>query len=110
MIGHFDTAFVDDFEYFLNQLESDDRLTPYHHSILMALWIQYKSNHFIIPFPITRKKTLLFSRVNSIATYHKCMKDLEYFGFIVYLPSYNPKLGSQIFWSYNPRIWEPSIY
>lgn len=34
--------------------------------------------------------------VRSIATYHKSIKELAYFGYIEYSPSYNPALGSTV--------------
>lgn len=36
------------------------------------------------------------AHIGSIATYHKCIKELQQFGFIEYRPSFDPSLGSQI--------------
>lgn len=36
------------------------------------------------------------SKIKSIATYHKCVKQMEEFGYIEYLPSYNTYKGSQV--------------
>lgn len=36
------------------------------------------------------------SRIRSIATYHKIIKELQAFGYITYAPSYHPKEGSAI--------------
>jgi len=36
------------------------------------------------------------SHIRSIATYHKVIKELHAFGYIIYKPSYHPKKGSEI--------------
>jgi hypothetical protein len=36
------------------------------------------------------------SHIRSIATYHKVIKELHAFGYIIYKPSYRPKNGSTI--------------
>jgi hypothetical protein len=46
---------------------------------------------------------MAFSKVASIATYHKCIKELDEYGYIRYQPSYHPKLGSQVYW---PVAWD----
>ena len=43
---------------------------------------------------ITRKKVMQLSKIRNIATYHKCMKELQEFGYIDYQPSYHPLKGS----------------
>ena len=37
------------------------------------------------------------AHIGSIATYHKCIKQLKEFGYLEYFPSYDPSLGSQIY-------------
>jgi len=36
------------------------------------------------------------SKIGSLATYHKCIKDLDLFGYIVYSPTYNSHTGTSI--------------
>ena len=36
------------------------------------------------------------SRIQSKATYHKIMKDLQAFGYLKYTPSYHPVRGSAV--------------
>ncbi|WP_262892799.1 hypothetical protein [Mucilaginibacter pankratovii] len=38
------------------------------------------------------------SKISSIATYHRCIRDLSEKQYIIYRPSYHPKLGSQVDW------------
>ena len=36
------------------------------------------------------------AKINGLATFHKCIKDLNEFGYIRYLPSRNPTVSSQV--------------
>jgi hypothetical protein len=47
---------------------------------------------------VTRRELMAFSKIASVATYHKCIRELDAFGYIRYYPSYHPKLGSQVYW------------
>jgi hypothetical protein len=59
----------------------------------------------VSPFPVTRRTLMAFSKIASIATYHKCIRELDAFGYIRYEPSFDPKRGSQVYWPVN---WELS--
>jgi len=87
----------------LRLMEKDDRLLPTHLSLFTGLFVCWQRNGFISPFSVTRKTLMAFSKVASIATYHKCIKELDEYGYIRYEPSYHPKLGSQVYW---PAGWE----
>ncbi len=78
------------------KFNNDNRLTLYHVSAyhaLLQLWITSNEKD---SFYISRKKVMAISRIRSIATYHKCIKELVKFGYIKYQPSYNPYLGSKV--------------
>src|SRR5690606_27315677 len=36
------------------------------------------------------------SKINSKVTYHKCINELQTLGFIEYIPSFNPHIGSTV--------------
>ena len=36
------------------------------------------------------------AKISGLATFHKCIEDLNDFGYIQYLPSYNPATSSQV--------------
>jgi len=69
---------------------------PTHLSILIAL-VQC-SNHqdVTLPFNVSRKTLMRFSRIKSVSTYHKNIRELTESGFINYKPSWHPKLGSEV--------------
>lgn len=56
----------------------------------------WKQNDFTNPIPITRKVVMTLAHIHSIVTYHKCIMELQEFGYIEYVPNYNPYLGSSV--------------
>ncbi|MFI5139268.1 MAG: hypothetical protein ACHQIM_15700 [Sphingobacteriales bacterium] len=76
----------------------DERLMATHISLFTALFVQWQRNDFISPFPVTRKELMGSSRIASVATYHKCIRELDAYGYIIYQPSFNPKTGSLVYW------------
>ncbi|TWR24189.1 hypothetical protein FPZ42_17025 [Mucilaginibacter achroorhodeus] len=87
----------------LRRMSRDERLNATHFSLFSGLFIQWQRNSFVSPFAITRKLLMAYSRIASIATYHKCIKELDAYGYIRYQPSYHPKKGSLVYW---PAGWE----
>ena len=87
----------------VKRMEKDNRLLPTHLSLFTGLFVCWQRSDFTSPFSVTRKTLMAFSKVASIATYHKCIKELDEYGYIRYEPSYHPKLGSQVYW---PGGWE----
>jgi hypothetical protein len=87
----------------VRRMEKDDRLLPTHLSLFTGLFVCWQRNSFTSPFSVTRKTLIAFSKIASIATYHKCIKELDEYGYIRYQPSYHPKLGSQVYW---PTDWQ----
>jgi hypothetical protein len=83
----------------VKRMGSDERLLATHVSLFTALFIFWQRNDFASPFPITRKTLLMFSKIASVATYHKCIRELDEYGYIRYQPSYNPSKGSLVYWT-----------
>lgn len=74
----------------------DDRLNPTHISLYMALFQEWNSARFAIGFYINRKQVMTASKIGSKSTYHRCIKDLDLWGYLFYFPSKNPYKGSKI--------------
>ena len=79
------------------QMDADTRLTPYHISLYMALFRRWNLNFFKNPISVSRDELMRLSKIGSVNTYTKCLKELDSFGFIRYEPSYNPHRGSLIY-------------
>lgn len=63
----------------------------------MAIFQYWNANHFRNPVSISRQELMKISKICAKATYHKCIKDLHTFGYIQYIPSYNPFKGSLVY-------------
>ncbi|WP_188467611.1 transcriptional regulator [Marivirga lumbricoides] len=79
------------------QMDADTRLTPYHISLYMALFRRWNLNFFKNPISVSRDELMRLSKIGSVNTYTKCLKQLDQFGYIRYEPSYNPHRGSLIY-------------
>ncbi len=74
----------------------DSRITPFHFSLYMALFHQWNSAMFPEQLSIARSEIMRFSKLGSVNTYTKCLKELHAFGYIEYVPSKNPYVGSSV--------------
>ncbi|UKJ09186.1 hypothetical protein [Solitalea lacus] len=82
--------------YFLKQLPRYNKLGTFHISLYAALLEVWKQQQYDASFRVSRRKLMQLSSIKSIATYHKCLKELIALGFIDYQPSYHPKKASRI--------------
>jgi hypothetical protein len=78
------------------QFSKDNRLNPTHISLYVALFQIWNNNRFVEEFYINREEVMRFSKIGSKSTYHRCIKDLSYWKYIIYYPSHNPYKGSKI--------------
>lgn len=81
---------------FFDRLSEDQRMTAYHISLYLALFQLWNLNRFQNPFPISRQELMKISRVGSVNTYGRCMKELNKWGYIHYSPSANWRRGSHV--------------
>jgi hypothetical protein len=80
----------------LMRFSDDDRLNPSHVSLYLALFQFWNMNRFQNPISINRSEAMRVSKIGSNATYHRCIKQLHQWGYLEYIPSYNPMRGSKI--------------
>ena len=83
--------------HFFTIAKQDDRITSSHISLYMALFELWNGNLYENPVTFTRKKVMAASKINSISTYHKLVKELNNYGYINYIPSFHPTNGSKAF-------------
>jgi hypothetical protein len=81
---------------FFARLAEDKRLSSYHISLYFALFQQWNADRFVQQFVITRAETMEMSRLGSVNTYARCMKELSEWGYIKYIPSSNIHSGSRV--------------
>ncbi len=81
---------------FFLAIQQDQRIGTTHISLYMALFQFYNLNRFTNPVSITRRAVMEMAKISGLATYHRCIKDLNEYGYIRYVPSFNPAVGSQV--------------
>ena len=62
----------------------------------MALFQIWNYNFFKGEFYINREEVMAFSKIGSKSTYHRCIKELSHWNYLLYKPSHNPFKGSLI--------------
>ncbi|WP_317897809.1 transcriptional regulator [Aurantibacillus circumpalustris] len=90
---------------FFDKVSKDDRLNPTHVSLYVSLFQFWNACRFSNPISISRNEAMKVSKINSKATYHKCMRELNDFGYLSYQPSYNPFKGSLVYlFNFQPAV------
>lgn len=74
----------------------DNRLTPSHISLYMAVFQMWNISRFSPSLLIIRSELMQISKVRSKSTYHRTIKELHDFGYLEYFPSRNPHVGSKL--------------
>lgn len=74
----------------------DERLSPWHISLYYALFHLWNHAKFPEYVSISRYEMMKASKIGSVNTYLKCLKELEAFGYLKYNPSRNPQKGSLV--------------
>ncbi len=82
---------------FFEKVSVDNRLNPTHISLYVSLFQFWNACRFHNPISISRSEAMRVSKICSKATYHKCMRELNDFGYLSYQPSYNPYKGSLVY-------------
>jgi len=81
---------------FFDNIHADSRVTTAHISLFFALWTKWLETR--------EKQTIIFftrdimplSKISSVSTYHKAIKQLGEYGYINYEPSFNHNVGSTV--------------
>jgi hypothetical protein len=87
---------IDRLIFFLQQGSIDERLKATHISLYMALFCFRNNFDYYMPFRISRANIMRMAKIRSIATYHKCMREMSEFSYIEYIPSFDRYMGSQV--------------
>lgn len=78
------------------RFSKDSRLNPTHLSLYVALFQFWNINRFSDVFYINRGEIMQMAKIGSKNTYHRCLKNLNDWSYIIYLPSHNPYKSSQV--------------
>ena len=81
---------------FFIRMSEDQRMTSLHISLYMALFQVWNLNRFQNPFTIVRDEMMQLSRIGSVNTYARCIKQLQEWGYILYVPASNMYVSSRV--------------
>lgn len=82
---------------FYNKIQIDPEIAPCQIALYLALFQCWNKQRFENPIHIIRDEVMRLSKITSKSTYHRSMKILHNNQYIIYIPSYNPYIGSQIY-------------
>ena len=88
---------VKELTLFFEAIREDNRISTTHISLYMALFECWNQNDFQNPVLIKRRQVMECAKISGLATYHRCIRELQAYGYIAYLPSYNAAICSQVF-------------
>lgn len=88
--------YIKHLESTFDQFSQDDRLTTCHVSLYYSLFHLWNLSKFQNPISICRSDMMRLSKIGSANTYTRCLKQLDEWGYIQYLPSFNPTKGSLV--------------
>jgi hypothetical protein len=88
--------FIHHYRGWMDRSYFDGRLKTQHTSLYHVLFHLWNLNRFHNPVIIDRKEVMQWSKIGSINTYIRTLKDLSEWGYILYEPSFNPQQGSKV--------------
>jgi len=88
--------YIKHLEAVFDKFIDDSRLTTSHTSLYYSLFHMWNVSKFNNPISICRSEQMRLSKIGSANTYTRCLKQLDEWGYIQYLPSYNPLKGSLV--------------
>lgn len=82
---------------FFTSIENDGRISITHIGVYAAL-LQYRiESGFGNPIHVFSHQIMAIAKISAAATYRKCVKDLNEFGYIKYVPSFKNNQASKIY-------------
>jgi hypothetical protein len=82
---------------FFKAIEKDYRISITHIGIYAAL-LQFRTEKgFVNPIEVYRYEIMKLAKITGPVTYHKCIRELNEYGYISYLPKRNRNQRSTIY-------------
>lgn len=79
---------------FFHRIEEDVRITTAHISVYTSLWKLQQEQESKQPLRLFSREVMKICKISSYSTYHKTIRQLHEFGYILYEPSFNHYKGS----------------
>ena len=81
---------------FLETASQDPRIGPLHISLYTTLLVLWGKREKDVALFLFSREVMPLCKIYGVATYHRCIRDLHEWGYIVYEPSYNHFVGSRV--------------
>lgn len=88
--------FINQLKCFFRKASEDDRLNCSHVSMYVALFLFWNKNFWRNPISIARSEIMKLSKIGAKVTYHKCLRELDDYGYLRYFPSNDSLKGSTV--------------
>lgn len=79
-----------------SKIGKDEKITSIDISVYNALFLYWNYSNFCETISISRSEVMYLSKVGNNNTYTKSLHRLHELGYIVYIPSKNPTIGSKV--------------
>lgn len=78
-------------------IAGDGRIGPVHISVYMALLHLWERQDHVNPIHIFSRNLMPIAKISGIATYYRTMKELNKYGYIRYISTYDRIIGSLVY-------------
>jgi hypothetical protein len=85
------------FGKFYEAIGHDTRIGPVHVSVYMALLHLWGKQGYTSPIHIFSRDVMPLAKISGIATYYRALKELNKYGYIKYISTYDRILGSLVY-------------
>jgi hypothetical protein len=82
---------------FVERAGDDPTMGPSHIGLFLAIVLAFERQGGRSPVSVYSKRLMRVAKVSAAGTYSKCMRDLHAGGYIRYVQSYNPAVGSLVY-------------
>lgn len=82
---------------FFNAISEDPRISVTHIGLYAAVLQYWREQHFVNPIHVYSHEIMKIAKISASTTYHKIIKELNEYGYLTYVPSFNRKRGSKIY-------------
>ena len=80
----------------LRKFSNDDRISASHRSLYLAFFELWNQKRFPKTIMVNSKQVMSRAKLRSRTTYHKLLRELKMWGYLLYYASQNPQTGSLV--------------
>ena len=89
--------FIKHLAEFFERIQKDNNIRPVHMQLYFTLFMLWNRRRFVNPLAIARHDVMLKAKIHGKGTYHKAIRNLHDWGYIIYSPSNDPSKKSTVF-------------